>query len=60
MGLGASGEDEDEEVALDGEEGAGPEEERPEGPEGECVPRGLAGLALRFGSPQPAPTQPPP
>ncbi|XP_044929854.1 LOW QUALITY PROTEIN: tripartite motif-containing protein 54 [Mustela nigripes] len=32
---GASGEDEDEEVALDGDEGgAGPEEERPEGPEG--------------------------
>uniref|UniRef100_A0A8D1YA60 Tripartite motif-containing protein 54 n=1 Tax=Sus scrofa TaxID=9823 RepID=A0A8D1YA60_PIG len=31
---GASGEEEDEEVALDGEEGsAGPEEERPDGPE---------------------------
>lgn len=54
LGLGASGEDEDEEVALDGEEGgAGPEEERPEGPEGERVPRGLAGLALRSGSPSP-------
>lgn len=47
MGLGASGEEEDE----DGEEGsAGPEEERPDGPEGECGPRGLAGLALRSGS----------
>ncbi|XP_029792189.1 tripartite motif-containing protein 54 isoform X2 [Suricata suricatta] len=32
---GASGEEEDEEVPLDGEEGsAGPEEERPDGPEG--------------------------
>ncbi|XP_047710596.1 tripartite motif-containing protein 54 isoform X3 [Prionailurus viverrinus] len=32
---GASGEEEDEEVALEGEEGsAGPEEERPDGPEG--------------------------
>lgn len=37
FGTGASGEEEDEEVALDGEEGsAGPEEERPDGPEGEC------------------------
>eukprot|EP00069_Balaena_mysticetus_P008039 bmy_01080T0 len=44
---GASGEEEDEEVALDGEEGsAGPEEERLEGPEGECGHwRGLAGTA---------------
>lgn len=44
---GASGEEEDEEVALDGEEGsAGPEEERLEGPEGECGHwRGLPGTA---------------
>lgn len=33
LGPGASGEEEDEEVALDGDEGsAGPEEERPDGP----------------------------
>lgn len=33
---GASGEEEEDEVALDGDEsGAGPEEERPDAPEGE-------------------------
>lgn len=43
---GASGEEEDEDMALDGEEGnAGPEEERLDGPEGECTARGIAGLA---------------
>ncbi|XP_026969380.1 tripartite motif-containing protein 54 [Sagmatias obliquidens] len=44
---GASGEEEDEEVALDGEEGsAGPEEERLEASEGECGHwRGLPGTA---------------
>lgn len=48
LGSGASGEEEDEEVALDGEEGsAGPDEERPDGPEGECGLRDLAGLAPR-------------
>lgn len=50
LGPGASGEEEDEEVALEGEEGsAGPEEERPDGPEGECGLKGPAGLALRSG-----------
>ncbi|ELK14067.1 Tripartite motif-containing protein 54 [Pteropus alecto] len=46
---GASGEEEDEEVVLDGEEGsAGPEEDRRDGPEGECGPRGIEGLAGTF------------
>lgn len=47
-GLGTSGEEEDEEVAVEGEEGnAGPEEERTDGREGECGHRrGLAGGPL--------------
>lgn len=45
FGPGASGEEEDEEVVLDGEEGsAGPEEDRRDGPEGECGPRVIEGL----------------
>lgn len=49
FGPGASGEEEDEEVVLDGEEGsAGPEEDRRDGPEGECGPRGIEGLAGTF------------
>ena len=44
-GLGTSGEEEDEEVTVEGEEGnAGPEEERTDGRESKCGHRrGLAG-----------------
>lgn len=42
--LGAAGDEEDDEVALDGDESnAGLEEERMDGPEGERVGRGLWG-----------------
>lgn len=43
LGPGASGEEEDEDMAMDGEEcNAGPEEERLDGPEGECIARAIA------------------